>query len=77
MRIQFPFIVCLLGGLYSLYFALKLRKFKVPDQPPKSRAHLSKEEREKKMQLASWLCLFIGLLMIATAAYFYWSNISG
>jgi hypothetical protein len=72
MKIQYPAVICIVGGLYSLYVASKLRKFKVPDTPPKSRAHLSLEERQRKIQIGTWLCIAGGVVMLAGAGLLLW-----
>ena len=72
MKIQYPSVVSLLGGIYSLYFASKLRKFKVPATAPKSRAHLSLEERQRKIRIGVWLCIAGGVVMIAGAGVLFW-----
>jgi hypothetical protein len=72
MTIQYPPVVSLFGGLYSLYIAWKLRNFKVSAAPPKSRAHLSISERQRKIQIAVWLCIAGGLGLIAGAGLLLW-----
>lgn len=72
MKIQWPAVVSLLGGIYSLYFALKLRKLKLSERPPKSRAHMSLEERQRKVQIGAWLCVAGGIVMIAGAGLIVW-----
>ena len=72
MRNQLPAMICFLGGSYFLYFATKLRKFKVPARPPASRAHLSLEERQTKILIASRICVACGILMLAAAVLLFW-----
>jgi hypothetical protein len=72
MRIQLPVVICVVGGIYSLYFASKLRKLRLSDHPPKSRAHLSLEERQRKIRMAAWLCVVCGFGMIAGAVVLFW-----
>jgi hypothetical protein len=60
------------GGIYSFHFASKLHRFKVPVNPPKSRADLSLEERRRKIQIATWLCIGGGLVMLVGAALLLW-----
>ena len=72
MRIPWISVVMLLGGAYTLYVASRLRKFKVSDRPPASRAHLSLEERQKKMRTASMLAVLTGVGLIAGAGLFAW-----
>jgi hypothetical protein len=72
MTIPWISVVMLLGGIYSLYFASRLREVKVQDRPPASRAHLSIEERQKKMRTASVVAFLMGLGLIAFAFIFAW-----
>ena len=60
------------GGASSLYMSTRLRKFKLSAIPPKSRAHLSLEERQKKMRIAAWLAFAVGVVMLATAGMCLW-----
>jgi hypothetical protein len=72
MRIQWPAVVSLLGGIYSLYFASKLRKFKLSEHPPKAQAHMSIEERQRRVRIGAWLCVAGGFVMIAGAGLIVW-----
>jgi hypothetical protein len=72
MRVPWISVVMALGGVYSLYVAWRLGKFKVSDRPPASRAHLSLEERQRKMRTASMLAVLTGLGLIAGAGLFAW-----
>jgi len=72
MNIQWPVVVLLLGGLYTLYFSRRLRKFNLSDRPPASRAHLSLEERQRKMRMASNICAVTGVGMIAGEIFLVW-----
>jgi hypothetical protein len=68
---SFPVIVCLVGAVLSFWATAQLRNFKVRNKPPASRAHLSLQERQHKIQIASWIssgmtCLFVvGAILIA------------
>jgi hypothetical protein len=72
MRSAWISVVMLLGGVYSFYVAARLRKFKVSDSPPAARAHLSIEERQRKMRTASMLAVLTGLGLIVGAGLFAW-----
>jgi len=72
MRNQLPAMICFLGGTYFLYFATKLGKFKVPSRAPESRAHISVEERQTKIMIASRICVACGILMLAAAVLLFW-----
>jgi hypothetical protein len=72
MKIPVPAVVSLLGGLYSLYFASRLRKLKVPDKAPASRAHLSLEQRQRKIHIGTGLTFAGGIVMIAGAVFLVW-----
>ncbi|WP_263366993.1 hypothetical protein [Edaphobacter bradus] len=72
MAITFPVEVCLIGAVGSFYLGLRLRKFRVPDIPPKSRAHLSREERQHKIKVAERIAYANAVLMLAGAALISW-----
>jgi hypothetical protein len=71
MLVNFSVVLCLLGAISSSWVTVKLRNFKVREQPPSSRAHLSVEERQRKIRVASWIsfgmaCVFVvGAILIA------------
>ena len=57
--VKFPVILCFIGAVSWFWLTAKLRRFKVPEKPPASRAHLSREERQHKIVVASWI-IFAG-----------------
>ena len=64
MVVKFPVIVCFIGAVSWFWLTAKLRRFRVPENPPASRAHLSREERQHKVVVASWIafagaCVFL------------------
>ena len=63
-----PVILCLCGAAANLYAGLLLRKFKVSEIPPRSRAHLSREERQQKITIARRLTHGIVVWLLAGAA---------
>ena len=71
VKVTFPVIVCVLGAISWFWMSVWLRSFKVRDKPPASRAHLSLEERQQRIQMAAWIafggaCAFvIGAVLLA------------
>ena len=64
MVVKFPVIACFVGAVSWLWLTAKPRRFKVPDKPPASRAHLSQEERQRKVVVGGWIafagaCVFL------------------
>jgi len=76
MTAGFPALVCFAGSIVSFAFAIRMRRFRVPETPPASRAHLSSEERQKKIKMASWLSFAMGLFMLGAAMFFEFSGLS-
>jgi len=72
MAITFPVVVCLIAGVASIYIASKHRRFKVSDVAPKSRAHLSREERQHEITIAGWVCWGLAVFWLAGAALLEW-----
>jgi hypothetical protein len=70
----FPALICFAGSIVFFAFAIRMRRFRVPEKPPASRAHLSLEERQKKIKIASWLSFAMGLLMLGAALFFEFSG---
>jgi hypothetical protein len=68
MAITFPATVCLMGAVGCFYLGLRLHKFTVPDIPPKSRAHLCREQRQCKIKVAEWIAFANAVLLLAGAA---------
>jgi hypothetical protein len=66
-----PIILCILGAISWFGMSVWLRSYKVRSKTPASRAHLSLEERQQKIQTASWIafggaCLFVvGAILMA------------
>jgi len=64
MVVKFPVIVCLMGAVSWFWLTAKLRRFKVREKTPASRAHPSQEERQHKIVVGSWIifagaCVFL------------------
>lgn len=57
MTITFPAAVSLIGAIAFFNFAVKLRHFEVREKPPASGARVSREERQRKVQIGRWICL--------------------
>jgi len=72
MVVTFPVVVCLVGGAANLYVGLWLRKFKVSEIPPKSRAHLSREDRQRKITIARRIAYGMAVFMLAGAVLIAW-----
>ena len=70
VSVEFPAIMCFSGSIVFCAASIMLRKLKVPDKPPASRSSLSLHERQENIRIASWLCLGLGLLMLAGAMLF-------
>jgi len=71
MVVKFPVIVSFIGAVSWFWLTAKLRRFKVREKPPASRAHLSQEERQRKIVVGSWIsfagaCVFLvgGLVLL-------------
>jgi hypothetical protein len=67
MTITLPAVVSLIGAIAFFNFAVKLRHFKVQEKPPASRAHVSLEERQRKVQIERWTCFAAGWFRLAGA----------
>src|SRR5215469_17811915 len=50
-----PIILCILGAISWFGMSLWLHGYKVRSKPPASRAHLSLEERQQKIETMSWI----------------------
>ena len=68
----FPVAILFIGAILFFIFAFRLPRFKVPERSPASRAHLSVEQRQQKIKLASWLCVGSDCFMLAGAAVLLW-----
>ena len=67
-----PVEICLIGGVGSLSLGLRLRKFKVPETAPKSRAHLTRKERQHKIRIAERILYLNAAAFLAGAALLAW-----
>jgi hypothetical protein len=72
MVINFPTIVSFVGAISSFSFALKLRNFKVSEIPPKSRAGVSREERQRKITIARRIVYGVSAILFASTFLFAW-----
>jgi hypothetical protein len=70
--ISFPVVVCAIGSVSSFSCSYKLRHFKVSEKPPASHAKLSREQRQHKIQIASWIIFGNGCLMLAGGLLLNW-----
>ena len=69
-----PIQTYILGAIGSFAAAIWLWRFKVPVNPPASRAHLTVEQRQKRIKIASGLCVLGGCLMLALVAFLTWNE---
>jgi hypothetical protein len=72
MVINFPTVVSFIGTIMSFSFALRLRNFKVNEIAPKSRAGLSREERQRKITIGRRIVYGVSAFMLASAFLFAW-----
>jgi len=72
MVIKFPAVVSVIGAIIFFVYTVKLRHFKVSEKPPASRAHLSREERQRKIVIASWISFASGCVMLVGAIVLAW-----
>jgi hypothetical protein len=70
MSINFQVVVCTIGAVAAFFFAYRLRTLKLALNPPRSRAGLTYEQRQKRMRVASWLSMAAGGLMLGGAILF-------
>jgi hypothetical protein len=66
----FPTLICFSGSIAFFVASIRLRGFRMQENPPTSRTGLSLEERQKKIRIAGWLCFSLGLVMLASAILF-------
>jgi hypothetical protein len=59
----FAVAVCLLGAIGNFVLAAKLKRFRVSEKAPASRAMLTREERQRKITIARRIALATGCIM--------------
>jgi hypothetical protein len=64
--------LCLLAAIAFSLQGIWLRNFKVANKPPASRSHLSLQERQKRIRVASWISFGIACWAVAGAIIFAW-----
>ena len=72
MRSSFPVVVCIVGAIADFVVWAWLRSFKVRDKPPASLAHLSREERQRRVTIASRIAFGSAWLFLAAAGLLWW-----
>jgi hypothetical protein len=72
VTLSFPVVICLVGSVPFFVSGVKLRHFKVPEKPPASRAGLTIEQRQQKIQFASWLSFALSGFMLFGAILLSW-----
>jgi len=69
MRSGYPAILCFAGAVVFFACALIMRKSRLKEKPPESVDAAWWNERRKKIRIASWLCLVMGLVLVAGAIF--------
>jgi hypothetical protein len=77
MKIGSPAILCVLGAISWFVMGLWARSLKVGSKPPASRVHLSVEQREKRIRMASWILLGGAFFFVIAAILFAWLQQTG
>jgi hypothetical protein len=72
LTMSFPVVVCLVGAISTFWVTIKLRSFKVGNKPPTSRSHLSLEERQRKIRIASWISFGMACVFVVGAILLEW-----
>jgi hypothetical protein len=72
MVVDFPTVVSFIGAITSFSFALRLRNFQVSEIPPKSRAGLSREQRQRKITIGRRIVYGLSAFLLASAFSFAW-----
>jgi hypothetical protein len=72
MIIDFPTTVSFIGAIGFFSLAVKLRKFRVSKIPPKPRAGLSREERQRQITIAEWITYSLGVFLLCATCLFAW-----
>ena len=67
-----PVIVSFIGAVSWFWLTGKLRRFKVSEKPPASRAHLSQEERQRKVVIGSWITFVVACLFLFGGFMLLW-----
>jgi hypothetical protein len=77
MKMGSPSILCVLGAISWFVMGLWTRSLKVGSKPPASRAHLSVEQRQKRIRMASWILLGGAFFFAIAAILFAWLQQTG
>ena len=72
MVVKFPVILCFIGAVSWFSLAVRLRRFKVPQKPPARSAHLSQEERQRKIVIASWITFAGACVFVVGGIVLFW-----
>ncbi len=72
MVVKFPVIVCFIGAVSWFWMTAKLRRFKVSEKSPASRTHLSREERQRKIVVGSWIAFAGACFFLAGGFVLFW-----
>jgi hypothetical protein len=77
MKMGSPAILCVLGAISWFVMGLWLRSLKVGSKPPASRAHLSVEQRQQRIRVASWILFGGAFFFVIAAILFVWIEQTG
>ena len=72
MRNGFPIVVCIVGAIADLAVWMWLRSFKARDKAPASLAHLTREERQRRITIVGWIMFGSAWLFLSGAVLLWW-----
>lgn len=72
MRNGFPILVCIVGAIADFTVWGWLRSFKVRDKAPVSLAHLTREERQRRITIVGQIMFGSVWLFLAGAVVLWW-----
>lgn len=67
MKDGLPALACFAMAVGFFAFSIRLRRLRLSAKPPLSRAGFSLQERQKKIRLAAWLCMGLGVFSLIGA----------
>jgi hypothetical protein len=76
MATNFPVILSFIGAIGSFVFGLRLRRRKVSEKLPATRAGLSLDERPRKIRIGSWMFFGLSWFWLVAASFFAWLGTS-
>ncbi len=72
MKMSSRVILCVLGAIAWFWTSLWVRNIKVRSKPPASTAHLSLEQRQQRIRMASWIAFGLGCFFVVGAVILAW-----